>query len=330
MVESFSRSLQPCRGRGTGPQHQEDHNIQQRKYREAPCPPGRNNAIKLNHEAVILLMSGSDEEKAMEVLKLGLSQVKSDLASSARSSPSTSRPSSLSKCQDDEHDCKDSKDSKEVIPRRRAANAVPPSRCSCDDDHSHVRILSQPVYQSRQWDDDGFYLYANAFTFDLSNFDESIFPPPSSMIDTEILSATIIYNLALALTTKGIRANSSSVLRRSMRLYEMSMGLLSKIIMLPRTIHSKRRNLSYEFALNVAIACSNNLGQLAYRQGDYDRSETMRGTLQYMLSLPLLDDDDDDESRLQRSRRIVFTETDMRGFKLNIMFMYPPTLAPLA
>jgi hypothetical protein len=289
-----------------------DHANDGRK-KQAPCPPGRNAAIKLNHEAVILLKSGCEEDKAMEILKLGLTVVKSDLAGAA---PSQSLP----KCQDDHL-----ADSQEVQ-QRPPTNLLSPS-CHCDKEERLARLVPIQVFHTKPLnEDEEFYLYRNAFIFDLSNIDETRCSPLSSMFDTEILSATIIYNLALALTTKAMRTNSSSLLRRSIRLYEMSMGLLNNMVIGSRSNHVKERSFPCDVAWNVAIACSNNLGQLAYLQGDYDQSQTMRSTLQYLLSKPLYACH---ESRL-RSNRLLFTEADLRGFKSNIMFMSPPSLAPMA
>lgn len=318
MVEGFATMMQPAGSTGRTtcfmrPQHE---GCKQDPRRGTQCPPGRKNAaMMLNHEAVILLMSGSDEDLAMDALKLGLTHVKSDLASGTRSSR-LSTTSSSQYHQDTGHTHDNQEEG--IQPSQGARSA---------GDRSVVaRIVPIPVHQTRPWNqEDGFYLYANAFTFDVSNLDETRCPPLSSMIDTEILSATIIYNLALALTTKAIRTSSPSLLKRSIRLYEMSMGLLNNIIMFQQrtTTLPEERNLPCDFVWNIAIACSNNLGQLAYLQGDYALSQTMRSTLQYFLSAV-------HESGGLRPSRILFSEMDMRGFKMNIMFMYPPTLAPMA
>jgi hypothetical protein len=167
-------------------------------------------------------------------------------------------------------------------------------------------------------------LYTNAFVFDLSNFEDSTYSHPSSSVDSETLSAAIIFNLALALTMKALRTNSSDLLRRAMRLYEMCMELVRKIIA------NQEQTLSYELALTVAIACSNNLGQLAYSQCENELGQNMRRTLQCLLSIPdslSLITDQDEASGINR---LLFSENDIQRFSLNVLFMHPPTSAATA
>lgn len=291
----------------------------------SPRYPGRKAAIKLNHEAVTLLMSGSEEDKAMEILKLSLVYVKSDLA--PRSTPASSPPPASPKSPRS-RDCKDDQEQ-----QRYPVHKMQTLRCRHNDRPSrHSSMRAMPVHDNSILPfvkDASLSLYTNAFAFDLSNFEDSTCSHPSSSVDSETLSAAIIYNLALALTLKALRTNSSDVLRRAMRLYEMCMELVRKIMMLPGHANQEE-TLSYELALTVAIACSNNLGQLAYSQCENELGQSMRRTLQCLLSIPdslSLITDQDESSGINR---LLFSENDIQRFSLNVLFMHPPTSAATA
>lgn len=295
---------------------------------DSPQSPGRNAAIKLNHEAVTLLMSGLEEDKAMEMLKLGLTYVRYDLVPTAPAP----QPSLSSQNRQDERFRFDG-----MGQRRCAVNETQTFMCRRKD-HPERRfmVLSMPMsygHHARRMpffnDAAELYLYTNAFSFDPSNFDNSRHSPPSGMIDAEILSATIIYNLALGLTMKAMRTNCSSLLRRSMRLFEVCIQLLRRIIMLPRN-DNEELHLPYELAVSVGVACSNNLGQLAFFQCDYELGQSMRRTLQCFLSMyDSLPSIGGRESLSGNAS--LFSESDLQRFSLNIMFMtYPPTSAASA
>ncbi len=250
----------------------------------------RRAAIRLNHEAVVLLRSGMDEEKAMDILKLGLGSVKSGISAAVSSAPN----------QLDQTSCSADRD-----------------RPSAPARQDYSQIVPVPVCTSNSCDDT-FYLYANAFTFKRSTSEESHSP---SLVEAEMLSATIIYNIALALHIKAIRTNCTTHQRRSLRLYEMSMGLINNMIM--QQNENNDPSITPSCAMRLAIACSNNMALLAFVLCDFERSRDMLNTFQNLLSTSSASTNDQDFS-------LLFHDADIQGFKLNIMFMNPPTAAPAA
>ncbi len=257
---------------------------------------GRTDAVTLNHKAVLLLMSGSQEDEAIKVLKLGLSLMKADLVSNTSSA------------------------SNQINSAQQEGQSLSSAtrRCHRSTRHYPRKIMAVPVHRPRSVDD-SFYIYAYAFTFQQSNQEKSL----SSMLEVEMLSATIIYNIALALNIKAIRTNCLTLQIRSLRLYEMSMGLLNGLLM-PEKNTNKGPHFISNIAVHVANACCNNLANLAFLQGDFERSRTMMNKLQYLLTLA---SNNGDESSSSSS---VFHETDIQGFRWNIMFMCPPTAAEAA
>ncbi len=260
----------------------------------------RRSAIILNNDAIVLLLTSViDDEKARKILKLGLICVKYDLFP-ARSTGLDELHSGLSPVETNS-----------------------PSLCNSLD-HSHVVHFVPVSLPSPKSLGDSFYLYSNAFTFRSSNQEGE--SHPSLPIDAEILSATIIYNIALVLNIKALQTNCSILQRRSLKLYEMSVGLINSMI-----IHESEEKKMYSVlstsrknnATRLAIACSNNMAQLAFLQGNFERARTMLNTLEYLLSAGSVSSNGQDVS-------LLFHDDDMSGFKLNIMFMYPPTTASLA
>ncbi len=277
---------------------------------------GRSDAVTLNHKAVLLLMSGSQEDEAIKVLKLGLSVMKTDLVANTSSA-----------CH------------QHLLAEQGGQSLSSDTiRCFGSRRHDPPQIMAVPVHRPRSVDD-SFYIYAYAFTFQQSNQENSL----SSMLEVDVLTATIIYNIALALNIKAIRTNCMTLQIRSLRLYEMCMGLLNGLIILEKNrnkvppiisniaidvANEKNRNkvppIISNIAIDVAKACCNNLANLAFLQGDFERSRTMMNTLQYLLALA------PDYGEESSSSSSVFQATDIQGFRLNIMFMCPPTTAEAA
>lgn len=182
--------------------------------------------------------------------------------------------------------------------------------------------------------DEQFYLYKNAFTVkNIPSGQEG--DAASRLINVDLLSAIMIYNMALCVSLRSMRTNSSNMQERSLRLYEMCLGLL-------HTIH--RRNGGEEDTGGYVLlyaACSNNVAQVAYQLCDYERSRLMMSSLQNLINVTLNEKrrrheqdasstaDYDDLSPAAASSCLL-GDDDIQGFTLNIMCSYPPTTARAA
>jgi hypothetical protein len=122
--------------------------------------------------------------------------------------------------------------------------------------------------------------------------------------DMTFLSAAIIFNMALLFNIREIRDNSSSLQSRSLRLYEMSAGLTENL---------DSSDVDTAF---LSVVCFNNISQIVFDQGEFERSRLMLSNLQHLMSGDL--------------KPCLFKEDDIQGFMLNVMMMYPPTAARAA
>jgi hypothetical protein len=122
--------------------------------------------------------------------------------------------------------------------------------------------------------------------------------------DMTFFCAAIIFNMALIFNIREIRDNSSSLQRRSLRLYEMSAVLTG-------TLDSSNVDTAF-----LSVVCFNNISQIVFDQGEFERSRLMLSNLQQLMSGDL--------------KPCLFTEDDIHGFMLNVMLMYLPTAARAA
>jgi hypothetical protein len=125
-----------------------------------------------------------------------------------------------------------------------------------------------------------------------------------SQKDMDFLSSVIIFNMALLYNIRGIRANSSSLQNRGLQLYGMSLGLMENLA-------SKCLD-----SILLRVVCLNNMSQITFNQGDFEKARLMLNHLQYLMS--------------RNPRTNVFDENEVQGFMLNVMLMHPPTAAQAA
>jgi hypothetical protein len=169
------------------------------------------------------------------------------------------------------------------------------------------------------------YLYKSAFTVEA---DES----SSRLISVDMMSAVIIYNMALCISLKSIRMNSSNLQDRSLRLYEMCLSLLNPVC-------GAAGKDTAGCHLLLLAACSNNIAQVAYQRCDYDHARSMMCSLQHLLSITLEkrrrephchDHSGDQEEQASLFEECPFADADIQGFTLNIMCSSPPMTARAA
>lgn len=290
------------------------------------CAP-RRAAIELNHEAVTLLRFGTEEGKALEIFKCALRLLKTELVSSSEARGGRRRPSAQGW---GNHNDKDPRDS-QVLPQFSSADL---RLYSCHNHHKLSPIVAVPVSNRitrtasmTMLNDSPLFLYAKAFTFQFSNLDDH---DDKSCLSEEILSSVIMYNIALVLNLKGIRTNSSTLLKKALDLYKLSLDAIHHDSLLGTSIVSK----------SLATACCNNIGQLAYMLCDFEHAETMRCMLQTLFLLTtsslqeVLNVEHEGVSLAattgKSSSLFLFEEVDMQGFESNLLFLYPPMTAPAA
>jgi hypothetical protein len=188
--------------------------------------------------------------------------------------------------------------------------------------HQHLRTVPVPVFNSNtaSINDSPLFLYSKVFTFQFSKLDDN------DTLLAETLSAVIIYNIALTLNLKGIRTSSSTLLKKALDLYKMSMGLLQ---------HDSQLLATSTVARSMAIACCNNIGHLAFLLLDYEQLQTMQCTLQKLLTTSFCSErigQGHQESSLivEPCTLFLFDAADWRGFTSNVLFMQAPAIAPAA
>lgn len=125
--------------------------------------------------------------------------------------------------------------------------------------------------------------------------------------EMNLLSAVIIFNMALLHDLRGIRCKSTKYRVRSLRLYEMCYGLLEEF---------DRKTLHIDTIMLLSIVCLNNMSQVTLSEGDFSRCQWMMRTLQSLLT--------------SQSKSNQLNEHDIRGLMLNVMMMHPPTSASAA
>jgi hypothetical protein len=123
--------------------------------------------------------------------------------------------------------------------------------------------------------------------------------------EKNIVTAAIIFNMALVFQILDSRFRSSSNQTRALRLYEMCNGLLETCTADNHTA-----------AGILAIACLNNMSQVLYDRGDFCRNQLVLGNLQYLMNATL------DWS--------IFDDHDIQGIMLNVMMMHWPNGAGAA
>jgi hypothetical protein len=184
-------------------------------------------AVELNYKGVCLLKSGrKDEEQAITVLKQSLACVKSDLSPEDSSAASTTAPNRT------EANASWSRGHSYLYPRQRSTKrkrgAVRPLLASTppEDDRPIAHdsfIVPVQVHESNSLDDN-LYVFTKAFVFQLCggyngeprHQADCLGRPSSFTVDTELLSATIIYNIGLALHIKAMRTKCVFLQKRSL------------------------------------------------------------------------------------------------------------------
>ena len=146
---------------------------------------------------------------------------------------------------------------------------------------------------------------------------------PMMQIDSESLSSTIIYNIAIVITLKGIRTNGSVLLKKAVDLFKLSLDLLPH----PSQMQSSTTRC-------LSMVCWNNLAQIAYLLCEFDQVQTMRQMLETLLTeyFSTLSVEQEELARagVSSSPMFLFAEDEIQGFKASIMFMNPPNTAATA
>lgn len=288
------------------------------QYQNDILCPVRYEALRMNHEAVKILMSGKGEEKALLILKLALARMKENLAfpslqETRRSS--TTRISSKASSSEHGEGLKYMNTDTGLLHSARNRNHL------CN--HLKMVPVSLSMTEDSVCDSSSFFFYTKVFTFrrGSGNLVEINMLPSclsSMIIDSEILSSIIIYNIALTLTVKGLRTNNSMMLKRALDLYKLSLALQQQAHIMPSLCIK-----------SLAIVCWNNLGHIAYLLGHFEHVQNMRRMLHTLL-LTLPTHEGEQTTDAAYDTLFLFDDMDIQGFKSNIMFMYPPKIAPAA
>ena len=81
------------------------------------------------------------------------------------------------------------------------------------------------------------------------------------------------------------------------------------------------------------MACSNNMGHLAYHlSDDFGRSSRTMSNLQYLLTwlFANVNESHNENDAASALSFILLDDLDIKGFEWNVRFMYPPNNAPAA
>ena len=271
-------------------------------------------AVRLNNEAVSLLLAGNDQQ-AVECLTKSVSLMKRVLArATSHGAPSPSSSSGfigLSTSQSS-----------------RASGPISPSSASSVDSSICIHHASSSLagLADRQC-----YIYNQALT--ISNMDcDGVFSSSSSSCHIEsyaqVYSAVIIFNMALA-HHRGRRNGNKKCAERAIVLYNMIMRLL-------------RHSGTSGTAGVVKFATINNLSQLRFEQGHYSQA---REGLDYLSTLMLgaapAVTSPAAVSSISASTTTTTTSAghidqanlekdDIRGLIMNVLFVNAPKIAPAA
>lgn len=183
-------------------------------------------ALQLNHEGVLLLKCGDQEEKAIWCLRKSLGRFQLDMV--AAQAFHYDRPSLLSSSgQSANENVQDLTNSQE---RRIQSAQFHPPHFFHDHDFLNPSILPVQIHEPTSVDD-FFYVCTKAFIIQpppsLENKQESHFgsaAPP--IIDTQLLRATVMYNLALTLHLKGLQSKCRTLQQQALSLYATSYRIL--------------------------------------------------------------------------------------------------------
>jgi hypothetical protein len=159
---------------------------------------------------------------------------------------------------------------------------------------SPVRLPSPPA--ATGGDHSSFFVYSQAL-----NVNISVGMDHGADTDT-LISAIIIFNLALLYHLKGTREQNAASKHhaKSMRLYAMSLELLKNL---------NNSSSYHEDVVLLLVACWNNMSHISYEQADVDSALLQLSELQWLL-------------RMIDARPSHFTADDMDSFMLNGMFMH--------
>ena len=270
-------------------------------------------AVRLNNEAVSLLLAGNDQQ-AVECLTKSVSLMKRVLArATSHGAPSPSSSSGfigLSTSQSS-----------------RASGPISPSSASSVDSSICIHHASSSLagLADRQC-----YIYNQALT--ISNMDcDGVFSSSSSSCHIEsyaqVYSAVIIFNMALA-HHRGRRNGNKKCADRAIVLYNMIMRLL-------------RHSGTSGTAGVVKFATINNLSQLRFEQGHYSQA---REGLDYLSTLMLgaapavtspaavssISASTTTTTSAGHIDQANLEKDDIRGLLMNVLFVNAPKIAPAA
>jgi tetratricopeptide (TPR) repeat protein len=166
---------------------------------------------------------------------------------------------------------------------------------------SPVRLPNPPA--ATGGDHSSFFVYRHALKVNISGGMDS-----AKDMDI-VISAIIIFNMALLYHLKGIRENTASKYHaKSMRLYNMSLELLKNL---------DNNSSHHEDVVLLQVACWNNMSHISYEQADFDRALLQLSELQWLLCMMAV-------------RPNHFTADDMQRFMLNGMLLRALSTAPAA
>jgi hypothetical protein len=123
-------------------------------------------------------------------------------------------------------------------------------------------------------------------------------------LDMKLLSAVVIYNMALFYHTSDLDHGTTVMQTSCMQLYDMCLDLLERI---PQ---------GRSECIILRAICLNNMAHVAFERDDYPGARTLLDHLMFTMN--------------QDVSRAFFDERDVQGFVLNCMLMRPPTVARAA
>lgn len=213
--------------------------------------------------------------------------------------------------------------------------------------------------------DDFFYVCTKAFFIQPPSLDDQYHNHMHSgsegeLASPELLRASVIYNMALTLHVKGIQSQCRRLQQQSLGLYVASYRLVHDSILPFNTNHSMKTDDTAYYAnanndLNrtrikchteatscmigsLLMACCNNMGHLAYYLGDdFGRSWRTMSNLQYLLTWFFANMKNHTSNATGSGAAnttpfscVLLDYADIKGFQWNVKFMYPPTNASAA
>jgi hypothetical protein len=167
------------------------------------------------------------------------------------------------------------------------------AHCSSDDcEHSTVEL---PGFQGGQ----DSYIFADAIKIPEHAGDQTV-------IDIQIYSAAVIFNLALAVHREGNTIDNASPMAKAQKLYSMVLKVLNNQYMNNRV------------AIVVKLAAINNLSQIRFDCGEY---ELAREGLDHLSTFMRTSDS---------TNNAMLEEPEMQGLLMNVLLMKAPVIAPAA